>query len=837
MSGSRPVLQPSSLGKFIDLESCPEYFKLNIEEVTPDRLQHGKDSFTEAFQGSNIIERKSGQKFEENIVRVIRNHVSTFIDVNSLTFQEAYDSIPNYIEKHVDGCTIRNDKIYLHGVDGAEITLNDPESTYEEHLQNRTTVTKQEMRNTLYDVKIAYTEALFKSILTQQTHDTSQYSVSLPAQNTKTKTHRNNTAKSDPIVIFQPGFNQEIGCWEFSGDADIVCIWLENNQVRIRVIDVKLANEEQTDHQIQTVTYSKAIEAITKPHDNVPAKIETGVITRDADFIPLTPENTPEFNRESREADLQQLTQENGLLDKIYTTPESETTFQLNSKCSTCKYNEACYTMSVESAGLELLGLDTGVQDTLQKHGVSDLHDLAKLAYTTDNYPHPVKTKKPDEKRKHRETYNKLAGLPTVGQKLPTLIQQAQHILGVVSPQKSYTSDTKYVKHITNTGYGNLPSDETIWSDSNSDLTADDLKEGSLVRVYMNVQYDHIRDSINGLAFTVCSSASKHEDISFSTIDTDMPEDKVSIFHAERELITEFVEALYDAVEKVGDGIDFTGYKQSNPFLHFYTFAEDEIQLLQEKLTKHMQDTVTFTDSLTKERHGKQDGVTIHPGENDVLESFDEMINYQEKSEEKIISAVVSDVNERVVTRAATKGLINIYDEFYPNDDSERFTQDDWKYEPVDKARLNDNESEIDLQEVFGYRYFNNAVSYNYENNNIRLHHENESQGFDGWYNLRVRTAAQIPLAYMWGGTGNLEGKWNITSDDVTSGVAVYPYIYHSNANRETKIVEEDLKALLERLCHCVRHIEQGIEYKNTMQAVENEQHNENDDTVQEQLG
>lgn len=820
---NRPRLQPSILGKYVGLDTCQQYFKFHIQEQGVDDLQHEKPHFVEAFRGGNIIEKKAGNEFEASVIDVIKQRVTEFYNGEKLTLGMVAAAMPSELQdavpapaREVSLPDIRAGDFTYFGVHASEINLNDAEGFIEEaeHPFDEE-LDENAIESGFFQLRAVYTEKLLGELIQNVDNRPAHPRLDFPTPQDDTGVADPDEPEprsgDDPIVVFQPTFATQIGAWEISGDADIILIWPtdDENIARVRVIDVKLASEEQANHQIQTVTYSRAIEKLDTV-DPSEIRLETGVLTTHDDYLPLTPEGTPEFDRESRETDLHRLTKYGGVLDTVYAQDYADTSYQLDSKCSSCQYNEVCYTIAIEEAGLELLGVNRGVQRTLETHGIEDLNDLAALARPVDGECHPDKTEKP--KKIKDETYDSLATIPGLGERLPQLIQQAQALLHELNPDHQRVEKTRNAQHLTNTGYGDIPSDS--WPPSMND----GYREGSMVRVYLNVQRDHVRDAISAIGFHVRATASNTDPISDAVFDADMPEDPVTAHEKEVALIEEFAEKLFDAIERVGRGIILDGYDQDDPFLHFFTYTEEEKRILEERLAMYSAKDVTITPQsatagIAPNPAAIDNGDGLDVEVSDSVKALRTLLGHRDGPDQDMVTAVAPDIDARVAVRRPTTGLVNIYTDFFPSfRKEERFRMTDWEYTPSNPTRLADGETTVDLTDVFGYRFFNNRVQYVRDGDSIRLLHDPSSdEDPDGWYESRVRSGAQIPLPYLWGAAGKITDEWVEEAKESDADVVTTPYRYHDRDQQATEVAPEDVKALLERMCECLRHIEQGI--------------------------
>lgn len=823
-------LRPSFLNKYVQLDTCPQFYKFKRQDAAETHLNHDPGDFSEAFHGGNIIERKAGDEFEQDVVEYIRNRVTEFYDLDAdLTLSLVAQTHPEKVSEELPDLhsdlpeqpdVIKSGDFTYCGIAADTINLADADEFIETiESQNDEALDDANISGKFHALRACYTKSLLEDLVSNVDAFPTSDVLDVPTPETLPTGQSNAITRSndDPIVVFQPAFDTTIGVWPFSGDADLVFIWpTTDGRARVRAVDVKLALEEKANHQIQTVAYTQAISNI----DEIPADavvLEAGVIAQNDSFDPLTPEEIPSFDRESREMDLHRLTKEGGKIDRIHAMEYTDTSFQLDDKCSSCEFNEACYTMAIENAGLELLGIDRGMQQTLRDEGIEDLNDLAELAKPIDEHVHPDKTDQPAAL--DQQTYNKLAQIPGLGERLPVLIQKAQVLLAELNPDNRRARNSVKPTHLTNTGYGELPADHRIYQKGNSTDDAKAYRNGSMIRVYLNVQHDHIRDSIDALGFYVTATASTTDPITYAAVDEELPDDRVQAVTAEQSVIETFAAELFDAIDQVAAGIDLSGYMQNDPFLHFYTYTANEQHVLEERLAKYTTGEITIDSTLATTNATHPSPVTVDVDLSQEARALQGLLGKRDGADQPMVSSVAEDIKARMAMPVPTTGLVNIYEKLYSSDQDEQPVPNyEWMYEPDDPSRLPDGETEADLKKVFGHRVFRNAVPYKRNGDSIRLLHGDKDDVKDGWYASRVRTAAQLPIAYIWGATGKLEDKWG-DGELHDSGIDVMPFLYHSSDAKETEIAVEDLEHMIEHLCMCLARVEQGIPDRSVIKA------------------
>lgn len=708
-------ITPSTVGKFVNLNQCPRYFKYGIENVDlQDAAGYAKDDFKEAFRREAVLEKKAGDDFEEAVVDQLKPQARTFIDFEQVTAADVRDA--------------------------------------EDDDQARCLATKEKLDTAI------------------------EMGASLPAA-------------SDPFILFQPHFSGVIGNWEVNGAADIVLIWPDRDSVTVRVIDIKNSNDEQAHQQIQTAIYSLLIKQTTRHQVGTDYSLETGVLISDADTDSLAPEDLPTFDRESREGDVIRLLKDGGKLDKLYHQSFDETDYQLETKCASCPFNEACFSMSVENAGLELIGIGRGLQQTLSDHGIDTLHDLAEVAYPPDEHqPNEFDTLTPRDE----ETYQQLSSLPGIGERLAELVQRAQAMLGKIDPDAPHAHDERDAPWITRSGYGTLPDDNPAPSMDTP------YKRGSLIRIYLNIQHDHIRDRLAGIGARVNATASDIGPEHVSAITPSAPDNDNIADQVEYALLESFLEDLFETVQSVADGIDFSDATHDNPPIHFYVYGNGELDSLDEALMRH---------------------VTDGPDSRNNCDALRDLIGQRDGIDQSMVGVVKSEATGRVAPKTPSTGLLPMYTQFSPYDDDAFKSPSDWTYEPEDPSRLPDGRTTVDLQDAFRYNLFDYSVPYEDGQDGIDLLLGNTDSTPDGWYPSRARFGAQMPLTYIYAAIGRIDNDWveDVESNnDSNAPLPVTPFRYHSydDARDEVPIVREDVAALIEHFTHALAHIEQGLDRK-----------------------
>lgn len=847
---SKPTLRPSDIGRFIKLERCPRSLLFNLLDTDTQKqeLGYGDVTFPE-LQGRNIIEKSSGDAFEDSIVSLFRTTVTDFYDCENVTLGMVAETFPHQTVSELPkthGLSVNdvNDGNFVyHGVHASDIYLLDVDSltdneNFAQPMKNGKETTEDEYSTVFYTLITNYTKKLLTSLAENVTTVDVDSEIAFPTPHEQVNSSSSDyRSTGNPIVVFQPALTGDIKSWEVTGNADLILLWptgcsnadiaeqseqdaqdLASEQsvsrCSARVLDVKLALEEQTNHQIQASLYKLLLDQIPEFSDAC-REITTGIITQQSSLSELTRETVPQFDANSKVTDIYNLLRGGGVLDSIYFDKSISTAeYQLNDKCSSCNYNEICYADTIEDAGLELLGIDNGTISTLKQHNIESLHDIASLANPVDEYTHPKKDPQPKKNQSRKQKYNELLSIPSIGKQLPDLIQQAQGLLQKISPNNQHIEPAQNAVHKTNTGYGTLPTTDGV-----ENIDDIHINDGSLIRVYVNVQHDHIRDHIVGIAFTV-TAGQADQSITWGKTTETLVDHPIKAHEDEYTLLTDFSTQLITAIGEIANEITVSDeYNHNDPFIHFYTYTENERELLEHRFALYTKDALI--DRIKQHKYPRHDKLNVRfdklTTESSVFDGFEltddfsrvkALLGMRKGTEQQMVSAVLPDIEQRITLQTPTTGLINVYSQFYPSHDSCVFKHTDWT------MKCPTTNETIDLRNVFHHRFFNNAEQYKQDGEHIELLLSDDSNGdVDGFYPHRVRSGAQIPVAYIWSATNRLTEDMIDELDDL-EGIPYNPYMTYKTDMGEYDITTEHITALMIRLSECLQHVERGIPHK-----------------------
>jgi hypothetical protein len=420
-------------------------------------------------------------------------------------------------------------------------------------------------------------------------------------------------------------------------------------------------------------------------------------------------------------------------------------------------------TESYEQADIRLLGLTTSQQRILREKGINTIADVAALLRTPD-----AKAWKPTnytEGTMPQKLYRELRQTPNIGELLPQLVYRAQGMVDSLLSEPDGPSDRPR-NWLPASGPCKLP-DDAPPSEAPGDH---EFQTGSMIRVYLNVQYDQLRDRIIQLNARVSATESDVPAQRRSVLSDGAPDEPGQAATAERELLERFIKKIFTDIQTIGDGIEFPNGGQENPLLHFYFYTDGERQSLLEAF----------------DRHDESDHVSA-------LRSTVEGVN---QPDDAMVSTVRSEVENHIILETPSSGLIHAYRELYPPTDaySKPQSAEAWSYSPPDS-----NQS-YDLRRVFARRLFETGVQTDYPETTVAAltsattstqqsdsehdgHTSEEGIGLSidpdttdrfGGLNTRMRTDAGIPLAYLWTAVDRIDDEWTEQASVAESALAQF---------------------------------------------------------------
>lgn len=595
-----------------------------------------------------------------------------------------------------------------------------------------------------------------------------------------------------PAVLYQLPMAGEIEHWGLSGLSDILLVYPtdDSETVRTLLLEVKASWSEKTAHQIQAAVYATLLDDVvaTLGYDHEAA---AAIVNREQslDGVDLaTPPDLKTFDLDSRLSEVRRLLREDGELHAIAEQPFDEVGFQLNQKCDGCEFNEICFTTAVESRDPALLGLTQGDRERLASHGIETLGEFADL-FDHDDRPKPFEYDGlvvPDDKR---STVQALSETGTLGNRLQDLVQRAHLLAGELDPSRP---SHDFVQFLKGSGNGSLPEDNPRGGFSL------DYPERSLIRVYLYVQPDHVRDRI-----ALIGARIDGHDIEPRTVvefTETLPMGQAESRDAEATLLKRFFRRLFTTLQDAAEAPDYCpALDADEAYFHLYVYTQNERDALFDAVQRHP--TLSGSDTVR------------------------DLLGLREGIDQSMVSVVHQDLTDRLALRYPGTGLVQTAEQMVTASwrvddgyhDLTSWSADEW-------TATVDGES-VDLRSSFRTGLFERWKPYHEVGDAIDLQLAGSDTDPDGFYPVRNRFGSQIPIEYIWGIHGELTALADGSAprqaqpeahDDLDDSVRQYLYHDHTvaPADRE-RITEKDVTALCRRLCHALQHTERSITYKN----------------------
>jgi hypothetical protein len=588
-------------------------------------------------------------------------------------------------------------------------------------------------------------------------------------------------AQRDPIsgvtLLLQMPLKGVIEAFTVGGDSDLIAIWPGEKEgtVHIRVFDLKASWDEKTYQQAQTATYSILIEQALGAVDDIDYELSAGIITREGQLSPFTPDALSSFDRAPREADVRRLLDADGPLASLVGTELDDVEYRHGSMCHNCSFNESCYTKSIEEKDIRLLEISRAEQEVLREHGIETLDTLAALI-PKQKKPRAYSYDRPKVRGKYRDLVTAISDEHSVGERIPELAQRAQVLIRDLNPNHPAAG---WTRELIGTGNGSLPEDNP------PEEMDSEIQQGSLIRCYLNVQKDYIRDRVPMLsARVVCTNYEDGTPMSFSHVVRELPEsadDPDDTYESEeRDLIERFFGQLFDAIQAVAT---LSGQGESAP-VHWYLYTQQERDSLLEAVRRH--------ESLP------------------VAAAVRDILGMRGGIDQKMVSILQSEITQRHALRTPSTGLLPVAKQFSPPPWAEASADCDM----FDLSYTREDGTAVNLRHAFRQKLFNYRVQMD-RGENVTVYPGGKPDGeAETFYPARARFDASIPLEYIWAAEGI-----DVFDPEWTNEPKYKPIIENYrwvDDERKTRLSREDLKTLGEVFAHLVHKVERSITTRNT---------------------
>lgn len=579
-------------------------------------------------------------------------------------------------------------------------------------------------------------------------------------------------AGSEPTLLFQAPFADEVGAFFIAGDADVIAIWPEEgNSVRVRVFDIKASWEEKTYQQIQTATYTLLLRRLTKQTDT-DCIVEGGIIYRETDYLPLDPDTLPSFTLSTREDDVKRLVREGGFIDTVVKTPLEEVEYSMGSGANT-GYGETYYVDSVEDSHPRLLELTRGEQKALEEAGLETVQDVAELIEPPED-TRPYKYDDPPIRDDKKDIVQQLDEEHGLGERAVVLAQKAQAKLSVLEPDHKDAFTAPFMRFIKGSGQGSLPEDDPPF---NKDMA---YPQGGLIRVYVNIQWDYIRERITTASARITSSNYDDTPLTFSHMIDRIPDDESEQDADERALLHKFASDVFDACQMMGT---LSGQPDEAP-IHFYFYTGSEHDALVERLREHN-------------------------GETEDISALRDLLGMRSGIDQQMVSILKPELESRLATKRPLQNILVAKDDSYMKDGKEgKLRHNDWYHPREDGSKVN-------LKEAFKRGVFDYSTPYWRDGNgDITFERPDSDKDPDGFYPASPKHDAQLPVEYVWG-CEEIDRFTEDWTDSNRQKHIIKSYRWVSNSEKK-RIKKSDIKAMSKKFSHALHHIERSIKFKNT---------------------
>lgn len=574
-----------------------------------------------------------------------------------------------------------------------------------------------------------------------------------------------------PAMMTQVRLSGEIGAFEITGDSDLVILFPTQDGVRIQVIDIKSSWEEKPSQQLQTATYTNLIrQSLCESDFNY--EIYGGVVFRDTEVSSiLKPSETPTFHTETREGDVERILQEGGPFTKAFNNSFDEIPLTIKKDSP---YAEVTVVEALEKGDISILGVTPGEKQKLKSYGISSITDLAELYEPFDD-PKPFEYDEPSRNPDKSGIVEDIVQNSGISSRLSVLSQKAQAILGVFKPDSKYAHDKPWMPWISGSGNGDLPEDDPPYE------TQLPIKRDSMIRIYLDIQHDHVRDEIVALSGVVTSGLYNGDPLTFSdSIDKIDREPSSWKDESESDLINSGVSDMYETIKFLAD---FAGHGK-NTALHFYIYDRNSYEKLYESVKRHEESSETVS-------------------------SFRDLLDMREGVDQKMVSIVQDEIENRMAVKDVDTSIQSIVQRMYPNNDKNKVEEDDWFIKDSDGNK-------VDLREAYKQYMFDNSTPISYsegEEWNAEVLNRYENKEYDSFYNVAPRSGSQIPIEYLWASNdiGMLDTEWSESSRQ-ESIIENFMWVSKDKNNRMSS---EYFSAMSRVLSKSLLHIERSIAYRN----------------------
>lgn len=280
-----------------------------------------------------------------------------------------------------------------------------------------------------------------------------------------------NAEEGVDIFMREVEISHDEGAFTLHGQMDFVILRWVSGQPVIRILECKSSRKDKTYHKIQLASYvlmikQKFAEGVVISGVKRDVAIECAVVRVEEYTGIQDPLKTQPLNLENEMLDLKELVNKDGPLYAAYNSDYNNIDYCLGSKCSMCTHSAICAAESIKGRKIELLGLSISENRALKQSGISTLDEIANMSL-----------EKSEELRMN----------PAFKSSILTLKMDAE---------------TKIAGLLGGSGY-------PLQAYKNRDISTlpDHVQsESSLIRIYLDVEWDPVEDRLLGVAAHITDS-------------------------------------------------------------------------------------------------------------------------------------------------------------------------------------------------------------------------------------------------------------------------------------------------------------------------------------------
>lgn len=278
--------------------------------------------------------------------------------------------------------------------------------------------------------------------------------------------------EGEEVFAREVEIGRRIGRYRVAGRMDFVILSWKDGQPVLRIAECKASRKDKTYHRIQLAAYRLMVEEELRETPPVIAGkvrevvLEAAVVRIDKDSRRTQDVlDIPSLPLREEMDDIRRLLAPGGPVETIDATPLDELSFRLEEKCDSCAHDTICLPESERRARLELLGLDPVTVRALRHGGIQDLLALSELDLSSPQA-------------------SAVRNTPAFGADLDDLVRRARARRSTLPERRK---DDYQVMNLGHHGISLLPAHQ---NDAGF----------RTIRVYLNVEYDHVEDRLVGLS-------------------------------------------------------------------------------------------------------------------------------------------------------------------------------------------------------------------------------------------------------------------------------------------------------------------------------------------------